>query len=163
MIAVGELPTMIVRAGRLRATELPRSASGLRELRSVERLSCGLLSSTNGGPLARPRRDDRPEIGARSCHVPEAPGAAYDACEKVATRVSSLSLVRYRLNDYSVPTTYGHRDVLVRGYVDDVVGARSRAGGWSRRRAAVAGRERVDVIVGDGDCCHSLARLPLPS
>jgi hypothetical protein len=28
-----------------------------------------------------------------------------DACEKVATRVSSLSLVRYRLNDCSVPTT----------------------------------------------------------
>ena len=46
---------------------------------------------------------------------------AYDACEKVATRVSSLSLVRYRLNDYSVPTTYGHRDVLVRGYVHHVV------------------------------------------
>jgi len=46
---------------------------------------------------------------------------AYDACEKVATRVSSLSLVRYRLNDYSVPTTYGHRDVLVRGYVHEVV------------------------------------------
>ena len=46
---------------------------------------------------------------------------AYDACEKVATRVSSLSLVRYRLNDYSVPTSYGHRDVLVRGYVHDVV------------------------------------------
>ncbi|MDP9278033.1 MAG: IS21 family transposase [Gemmatimonadota bacterium] len=47
--------------------------------------------------------------------------APYDACEKVATRVSSLSLVRYRCNDYSVPTTYGHRDVLVRGYVHDVV------------------------------------------
>ena len=47
--------------------------------------------------------------------------APYDACEKVPTRVSSLSLVRYRLNDYSVPTTYGHRDVLVRGYVHDVV------------------------------------------
>ena len=45
----------------------------------------------------------------------------YDACEKVATAVSSLSLVRYRLNDYSVPTTYGHRDVLVRGYVHEVV------------------------------------------
>ena len=45
----------------------------------------------------------------------------YDACEKVATSVSSLSLVRYRLNDYSVPTTYGHRDVLVRGYVHEVV------------------------------------------
>ncbi len=47
--------------------------------------------------------------------------APYDACEKVATRVSSLSLVRYRLNDYSVPTSYGHRDVLVRGYVHEVV------------------------------------------
>jgi hypothetical protein len=47
--------------------------------------------------------------------------APYDACEKVPTSVSSLSLVRYRLNDYSVPTIYGHRDVLVRGYVHDVV------------------------------------------
>lgn len=47
--------------------------------------------------------------------------ASYDACEKMATTVSSLSLVRYRRNDYSVPTTYGHRDVLVRGYVHEVV------------------------------------------
>ena len=30
---------------------------------------------------------------------------AYDACEKLGTTASSLSLVRYRLNDYSVPTT----------------------------------------------------------
>ncbi len=45
----------------------------------------------------------------------------YDACDKVPTKVSSLSLVRYRLNDYSVPTKYGHHDVLVRGYVHDVV------------------------------------------
>ena len=36
-------------------------------------------------------------------------------------RVSSLSLVRYRGNDYSVPTAYGHREVLVRGYVHEVV------------------------------------------
>jgi hypothetical protein len=35
--------------------------------------------------------------------------------------VNSLSLVRYRTNDYSVPASYGHREVLVRGYVDDVV------------------------------------------
>ena len=37
------------------------------------------------------------------------------------SRVSSLSLVRYRTNDYSVPVAYGHRDVLVRGYVNEVV------------------------------------------
>ena len=49
------------------------------------------------------------------------PPAAYDACDKQASRVSSLSLVRYRTNDYSVPVAYGYRDVLVRGYVDAVV------------------------------------------
>ena len=49
------------------------------------------------------------------------PPVAYDACEKQAGRVSSLSLVRYRTNDYSVPVAYGYRDVLVRGYVDEVV------------------------------------------
>jgi transposase len=46
---------------------------------------------------------------------------AYDACEKIGTRVSSLSLVRYRSNDYSVPTSFGHREVFVRGYVHEVV------------------------------------------
>ena len=46
--------------------------------------------------------------------------ARYDACHKVATRVSSLSLVRYRNNDYSVPTRYGHQEVLAKGYVDRV-------------------------------------------
>ena len=49
------------------------------------------------------------------------PPPAYDACEKQAGRVSSLSLVRYRTNDYSAPVAYGHRDILVRGYVDRVV------------------------------------------
>ena len=49
------------------------------------------------------------------------PAVAYDACEKQAGRVSSLSLVRYRANDYSAPVAYGHRDVLVKGYVDRVV------------------------------------------
>ena len=49
------------------------------------------------------------------------PPVAYDACEKQAGRVSSLSLVRYKTNDYSAPVAFGHRDVLVRGYVDRVV------------------------------------------
>jgi transposase len=48
------------------------------------------------------------------------PPAPYDACHKIATRVSSLSLVRYRNNDYSVPTRYGHQEVLAKGYVDRV-------------------------------------------
>lgn len=47
--------------------------------------------------------------------------APYDACEKRTGRVNSLSLVRYRNNDYSVPTAYGHQKVLIRGYVHEVV------------------------------------------
>ena len=49
------------------------------------------------------------------------PPVPYDARETRPTRVTSLSLVRDRRNDYSVPTAYGHREVLVKGSVDDVV------------------------------------------
>lgn len=49
------------------------------------------------------------------------PAAPYEACEKLTAQVSSQSLVRYKTNDYSAPTAYGHRDVLVKGYVHEVV------------------------------------------
>jgi transposase len=49
------------------------------------------------------------------------PPVPYDACDRRPARVSSLSLVRYERNDYSVPTAYGHRPVLVKGYVKEVV------------------------------------------
>ena len=56
---------------------------------------------------------------SRVCRAPMSRTA--DQTSLSRHEVSSLSLVRYRLNDYSVPTTYGHRDVLVRRYVHDVV------------------------------------------
>jgi transposase len=49
------------------------------------------------------------------------PSTPYEACERRSARVSSLPLVRYRSNDYSVPVAYGHREVLVRGFVETVV------------------------------------------
>jgi len=49
------------------------------------------------------------------------PAAPYDACEKVSTRATSISMVRYRGNDYSVPVAYAHHEVQVRGYVHEVV------------------------------------------
>jgi hypothetical protein len=49
------------------------------------------------------------------------PPVPYDACGRRPARVSSPSLVRYERNDYAVPTAYGHRPVLVRGYVEEVV------------------------------------------
>jgi hypothetical protein len=49
------------------------------------------------------------------------PAARFEACDKTTVRVSSISLVRYRTNDYSVPTEYGHRQVLVKAYVHRIV------------------------------------------
>src|SRR3990167_8843262 len=49
------------------------------------------------------------------------PPVPLEPCEKRSARVSSTALVRYRGNDYSVPTRYGFQDVVVKGFVDDVV------------------------------------------
>jgi hypothetical protein len=49
------------------------------------------------------------------------PAVAFDACRKQPTRANSLSLVRFDDNDYSVPVSYAHYEILVKGYVDRVV------------------------------------------
>src|ERR1700730_3576083 len=49
--------------------------------------------------------------------LPEPP---FEPCDKRPGKVSSTALVRYRMNDYSTPTAYGFRDVLVKGFVDEV-------------------------------------------
>ncbi len=78
----------------------------------------------------RQRRGDRAgrhreTIGERLVADLEAfrdlPAVPLEPCEKRAARVSSTALVRYRCNDYSVPTAYGFRDVVVKGFVDEVV------------------------------------------
>ena len=57
-------------------------------------------------------------IGERMEHDLDAllplPAVPYDASDRHLTRVSSLSLVRYRTNDYSVPVAYGHREVIAK-------------------------------------------------
>ena len=73
----------------------------------------------------RKLRGHKETIGERSVRDRAAflplPPVPYEACDKVTTRVTSLSLVRFDRNDYSVPTAYGHRQVLVKGFVDRVV------------------------------------------
>lgn len=51
----------------------------------------------------------------------ELPPVSLEPCEIRGARVSSTALVRYRNNDYSVPTCYGFRDVIVKGFVAEVV------------------------------------------
>jgi hypothetical protein len=49
------------------------------------------------------------------------PASPLEPCEKRGARVSSTALVRYRGNDYSTPTAYGFQDVMVKGFVEEVV------------------------------------------
>lgn len=49
------------------------------------------------------------------------PATAFDACRKVMTRASSLSLVRLDGNDYSVPVRWAHHAIVAKGYCDQVV------------------------------------------
>jgi transposase len=48
------------------------------------------------------------------------PAAAFDACRKAVGRASSLSLVRFRGNDYSVPVCYAHHELTIKGYWERV-------------------------------------------
>ena len=70
-------------------------------------------------------RGHRESIGERLVRDQEVladlPPVLFDACDRQATRVSSLSLVRYRNNDYSVPVAFGHQEVWIRGYVHEVI------------------------------------------
>lgn len=72
-----------------------------RELRGKDRTKAGLLEQERTALLA----------------LPDAPFAA---CRLASTRVSSLSLVRFDTNDYSVPVAFGHRRVTVRAGADTV-------------------------------------------
>ena len=49
------------------------------------------------------------------------PATPLEACQKRTTRVSSQALVRFETNDYSVPVAYGHRQVLLKAFVWEVV------------------------------------------
>ena len=70
-------------------------------------------------------RGHRESIGERLKRDLEAmaalPAAPFDACHQAPGQVSSQSLVRFQTNDYSVPVAYGHRQVWVRGYVEQVL------------------------------------------
>lgn len=60
-------------------------------------------------------------LAADTATIRELPAVPLEPCEKWAARVSSTALVRYRGNDYSTPTAYGFQDVMVKGFVEEVV------------------------------------------
>lgn len=48
------------------------------------------------------------------------PATAFEACKTQAAKASSLSLVRFDDNDYSVPVRHAHHELVVKGFVDRV-------------------------------------------
>ena len=54
------------------------------------------------------------------------PPTSYDACEKVSTRATAISMVRYRSNEYSVPVAYTRALVSATLDLDSQVGLRER-------------------------------------
>lgn len=53
-------------------------------------------------------------------HFRPLPASPFDACLKQSTTATSLSLVRFDTNDYSVPSEWAHHPVVVKGYIDRV-------------------------------------------
>lgn len=48
------------------------------------------------------------------------PVVAFEASRKASTTASSLSLVRFDQNDYSVPVAYAHHPIVVKGFCNEV-------------------------------------------
>lgn len=80
------------------------------------------------------------------------PVAAFEASRKVSTTASSLSLVRFDQNDYSVPVAYGHHPVVVKGFCNEIVV--SYLGSEIGRHKRIWEKERVSF-----DPMHYLALL----
>lgn len=80
------------------------------------------------------------------------PAAAFEASRKVSTTASSLSLVRFDQNDYSVPVTYAHHPVVIQGFCHEI--RLSHLGREIARHPRIWEKERVCF-----DPLHYLALL----
>ena len=70
------------------------------------------------------------------------PVAAFEACKKESVRATSLSLIRFDKNDYSVPVASAHHPLVVKGFVEQVI--IFKAGGEAvARHARLWGKEEV--------------------
>ena len=111
------------RVGGLCAAQLHGAGAAGGELGGVERAFAGSSAGKRRerescGGIRRPSPSGSSGTGRSCCRCRRRP---YEACEKRTTRASSQALVRYETNDYSVPVAYGHRQVLVKAFVWEVV------------------------------------------
>jgi hypothetical protein len=90
--------------------------AGLDELNRLLAEACwrdgGRVLRGKGG---RPKLELLPEEG-----LSPLPAAPFEACRKEAVRASSLSLVRFDRNEYSVPVSCAHQPLVAKGVADRV-------------------------------------------
>ena len=93
------------------------------QVRDLEELNARLLEQCRHD-LSRTLRGQKANkallLGEDQAAFLPLPQVPFDACRKQRAWACSLSLVRFDTNDYSVPTAYAHRELLVKGYVDRV-------------------------------------------
>jgi transposase len=69
------------------------------------------------------------------------PSTAFEAARKVSTTASSLSLVRFDGNDYSVPVCWAHHPIVAKGFCSEVV--LNAQGEEVARHRRIWGKEQV--------------------
>src|SRR5215212_984897 len=113
----GKVEALVKHVRRTFLTPLPNAASFEALNAALERQCLARLSETAG-------RDPKPigeRLDADLAAFRPLPRALFEPCEVRPGRVSSTALVRYRGVDYSVPARYGHREIVVKGFVEAVV------------------------------------------
>ena len=135
---------MMVRYGRQNfLVPVPQVHGGLEELneRLLDRCRGELARKLRGKPATKGellKEDEKASLPLLS--------APFDACRKRSTTVSSLSLVRFENNDYSVPVRYAHHTVVVKGYVGRVEICRADRRIAVHERLWVKGGVRMDPV-----------------
>jgi hypothetical protein len=91
------------------------------QVKDFEELNVLLAESCrkDGGRKLRGKSSTKLELLKEEQFLP-LPASVFDACRKEPVCANSLSLVRFENNDYSVPVSYAHHDLTVKGYVDKV-------------------------------------------
>ncbi len=91
---------------------------------SIEALNVVLLDRCRARQAETAGRQDRSiaeRLTADLEPMRALPAVPLEACDTRGGRVNSTAPVRYKGNDYSVPTRYGFQAVLVKAFVDEVV------------------------------------------
>jgi transposase len=93
------------------------------QVRGLDELNARLEQSCRDDLKRRLRGQGRPKeqlLIEDVAVMRELPRVPFEASRVVATRASSLSLVRFDGNDYSVPVRWAHREVVVKGDCESV-------------------------------------------